>query len=177
MTLNYAEGIYDNLKTGISVKFINSKIENYSASAVAFDLGVIYTFTKHNLNIGFSILNIGSITKAFIETKESLPSQIKGGFSKKLAHLPLILNAEIRRFDDNKFQYLGGGEILFNEKITGRFGYNSNGNDQHFGITDDSFAGFSLGLGFAWQKFILDYSLSSMGGIGNQNRFTITREF
>jgi len=72
---------------------------------------------------------------------------------------------------------LGGGEIIFNDKIRGRLGYNSNGTDQHFGITDDTFAGFSLGLGFIWNKFNFDYSLSSLGGIGNQNRFTITREF
>lgn len=177
VTMSYAKGISNNVKAGISAKFINSKIENYSASAVALDLGIIYTVIKHGLNIGFSFINIGSATKAFIETKESLPSQIKGGISKKLAHLPLILNAEIRRFSDNKFQYLGGGEIIFNDKIKGRFGYNSNGKDQHFGITDDTFAGFSLGLGFAWQKFNIDYSFSSMGGIGNQNRFTITRIF
>ncbi|MFC1563020.1 PorV/PorQ family protein [candidate division KSB1 bacterium] len=177
VTLSYADKVFNNIKAGISAKFINSKIENYSASAVALDLGFIYRIEKHKANIGFSLINIGSSTKAFIETKESLPSQIKGGFSKELAHLPVILSIEIRRFNDNKFQYLGGGEIIFNDKIKGRFGYNSNGKDQHFGITDDTFAGFSLGLGFAWREFNLDYAFSSMGGIGSQNRFTLTREF
>jgi len=175
--LSYADEIFKNVKTGISGKFINSKIENYSANAFAFDLGVIYRIEKYDLNIGFSFMNVGSTTKAFINTKESLPSHIKGGVSKKLAHLPVILCGEIRMFDDSKFQYLGGGEIIFNEKIKGRLGYNSSGRDQHFGITDDTYAGFSAGLGFVWNRFYLDYSFSSMGGIGNQNKFTITREF
>ncbi len=177
LILSYADEVLSNIKTGLSIKIINSKIESYSAGAFAMDVGILYKIQKHNLNIGFSIINIGSTTKAFIETKENLPSHIKGGISKKLAHLPLLITTEIRRFSGGDFQYLGGGEIIFNDKIKGRFGYNSNGTDQHFGITDDTFAGFSLGLGFIWNRFNFDYSLSSLGGIGNQNRFTITREF
>jgi len=177
LNLGYSDEIFKDVKAGISGKFINSKIENYSARAFAVDFGIIYRVEKHDLTIGFSFVNIGSTTKAFIDTKETLPSHIKGGFSKRLAHLPVILCGEIRRFQDNKFQYLGGGEILFNDRIKGRLGYNSNGRDQHFGITDDTYAGMSFGLGFVWSKFNIDYSFSSMGGIGNQNRFTITREF
>ncbi|MFC1558760.1 PorV/PorQ family protein [candidate division KSB1 bacterium] len=177
MTLSYSLQVKDNTKAGVSGKFINSNIENYSARAFAIDLGVIHTIEKHKLNIGLSLINIGSATKGFIETKESLPSQIKAGISKELAHLPIMLSAEIRRFSDNNFQYAGGGEISLHKKVKARLGYNSEGQDQHFGITDDSYAGFSFGLGLEWSKFILDYSISSMGGIGNLNRFTITRTF
>jgi hypothetical protein len=177
LILSYSNEIFANVKAGVNGKFINSKIENYSATAYALDLGFIYRIEKHDLNIGFSFMNIGNNTKAFINTKESLPSHIKAGVSKRLAHLPVLLCGEIRRFRGGTFQYLGGGEIIFNKRIKGRVGYNSNGKDQHFGITDDTYAGMSFGMGFELSSFNIDYAFSSMGGIGNQNRFTITKEF
>ena len=41
---------------------------------------------------------MGKATSAFINTKEKLPMKFVGGFSKKLAHLPLLLNVNVYKY-------------------------------------------------------------------------------
>jgi len=173
VALSYATSLSNRIFTGVTGRYISSKIAGYGAAALTVDAGILYVIPKHDLNIGFTISNIGQAISAYIETKEKVPTHIKAGLSKKLAYLPAVLSLEIRQFFHNEFQVAGGGEIKFNERFFGRLGYNSIGRDQKIGISGYRFSGFSFGLGFLFRQIEIDYSFSSLGTIGNQNRITI----
>ena len=178
VTASLSNVLFSHLLAGASVKYIRSSIDQYSAEAYAFDLGLIYRvpFTS-DLDIGLAVLNIGQSVSAFIDTKEDLPLKLIGGFSKRLAHLPLLFNASIYKHIDDDFQFNIGGEFTLIEGLFLRFGYNSTGRDQKVKGDLDSIAGFSLGFGFHWNYYNLDYAFSSMGEVGSLNRVTFSTNF
>ena len=160
---------------GIGFKYIRSEIERYTAQAYAVDVGLFYAvpFTE-DLNVALTVSNIGQSTSAFIETKEDVPLKYAAGFSKKLAHLPLLLNVLVYKYVDFDFQFALGGEFTLSPGLFLRLGYNSIGRDQRVEGDLDQVAGASVGFGYQWKQFSLDYSLSSMGEIGSLNRLTFS---
>ena len=174
LTGSYGRLIRSDLGIGVSLKYIQSKIAGYSATAIAGDIGILYHLPDKGVTLGISALNFGKSMDAFVNTKEDLPSQIKIGITKQLTHLPLLVSGEIRRFNDGEFFFNGGGELQLKNSIKVRLGYSSVGRDQKLGLDSDRWSGFSLGGGILIRDMMLDYSLSSMGGIGTQNRFTLS---
>ena len=159
---------------GVSGKVLYSKIADFNSTVVAFDGGIMYNIPEYMVTIGVSAANIGFVTSAFDKTKDDVPAVVKVGFTKSLAHLPLLISAEYRQLFDGEFRIVGGGEFTFTESIRGRFGYNSFGPDQKIGDEGGSFAGASFGFGFQWQKYVLDYAFNSFGVLGNLNRITFS---
>lgn len=166
---------FQGASAGIGFKYIRSEIERYTAQAYAFDVGILYAVPfAEELNIAVTVTNIGQSTSAFIETKEDVPLKYAAGFSKKLAHLPLLLNVLVYKYVDFDFQFALGGEFTLSPGLFLRLGYNSIGRDQRVEGDLDQVAGASIGFGYQWKQFSLDYSLSSMGEIGSLNRLTFS---
>lgn len=177
LTGSFGRLIRRDLGIGVSIKYVQSKIAGYSASAIAGDFGILYLLPDKGVTLGISLLNVGKSIDAFVNTKEDLPSQVKAGITKQLTHLPLLISGEIRRFSDGEFFFNGGGELQLRSSIRLRLGYSSVGRDQKLGLDSDRWSGFSIGGGIIIRDMIMDYSLSSMGGIGTQNRFTLSAFF
>lgn len=168
------------LSYGASAKYIRSSIDSYSADAFAFDFGVIARVPLPDddfFNIGVSIANLGQSRQAFIETKEDLPVVIRAGFSKKLAHLPLLYSVQGYKYNDDDFRWALGGEFILNTRMFLRLGYNSIGLAQKIGTSGDRLAGLNLGYGLIWRKYRFDYSFSSFGEVGSLNRISFTGAF
>jgi len=163
----------ENIFIGVTAKALYSKIDIYSSSAILLDAGVIYLIPNQLMTIGAAISNIGFVAKAYQTVKDDLPTQMKIGVSKQLAHLPLLWSLEYRRYRDGQNQVVGGGEFSFTKVLKGRFGYSSYARDQKIDDESGTLAGISLGIGLYWKKYIIDYAFSSMGIIGNLNRLTI----
>lgn len=170
--------VFKGVYAGISFKYIRSEIDQFTAQAYAFDFGAIYVvpFTD-NLNIGVSVSNVGQATSAFIETKEKLPLLVSAGFSKRLAHLPLLINMVINKYSDADFYFGLGGEFSLAEGLFLRIGYNSTGIEQKVEGDLDQVAGGSVGFGYNWKNFSFDYSLSSLGEVGSLNRLSFSANF
>lgn len=174
---NYLE---DRFTYGITAKYIHSSIDNYSASAAALDFGLIYDAPfEQDLFIGLSVLNLGTTLDGYVNYKDNLPFNIKLGFSKKLAHLPLELNAGINRLNEHENDFLEyfkkfslGGEFTLSDALRLRLGYD---NALHYDLETTSsssgFAGASAGLGFIINQFRVDYAVSSIGDLGSVHRF------
>jgi hypothetical protein len=177
LSAGYGKLLRSDFGIGINVKYIQSKIANYGAGAVAGDFGILYYLAEKQVTIGFSALNFGRTTDAFLDTEENLPSQLKFGITKQLAHLPFLLTGELRRFSDGDVYINAGGELKIGRSICLRAGYSSVGQDQKMGISNERWAGFSIGAGVLINKMVLDYALSSLGAIGAQNRLTLSAFF
>ena len=184
LSLGYAGKTTENLSYGASLKFIYSSIAGNSSAALAADAGVFYTMPEEMVNIGISVLNIGSQMQSFNGLDEKLPLDIKIGISKKLEHLPLNINLNFHHlnfsydnFVDRLKAFSVGGEFTLSQYIQLRIGYNNERrNDLELG-SSAGFAGFSLGLGALINKYRFDYSFSSYGNIGSLHRINLSTSF
>ncbi len=173
-----ARPITHQLLAGVAAKVIHTTIDQYSSTALAVDLGLIYQAPFFGgMNIGLGVFNLGQALTAFIDTKDPLPLNFAAGFSKKLAHLPLEYQVAVTKYIDDDFQVRVGGEFTLSEGFFLRLGYTTQGRDQKIGANGDQFAGFSTGLGLHWRQMQFDYGLSSFGAIGYLNRATISYSF
>lgn len=170
---------------GLNVKFIYSALDDYSASAVALDAGLGYTpdFIS-DLRIGFSIANLGATITNYTEADEKLPLYLRVGFSKRLAHLPLMVTAALNdltlQTEDNLdlFQRFSlGGEFDVSEQVKFRIGYDNGINQSVKPLGGRNFGGLSAGLGVSVSSFRLDYAFSTYGDLGSQNRLGLTGTF
>ncbi len=170
---------------GVSAKFIYSSIEKYNASAMALDAGLIYSPPKTGgLKIGVSLLNLGAVIDNYTDQQEKLPLMLQVGFSRPLAHLPLVISGSFQdlaateeNFWDRFKRFSLGGEFALSEKVKLRLGYVNEVNRSVKPLSRNIFGGISAGLGIHWRKFRLDYAYSSFGELGSQNRLGITGTF
>ena len=175
---SFARKLHKNLLVGAAVKFIHSTIENYSASAVALDMGlIVHVPFIDDMNFGLAILNLGTAVSSYIDTKDKLPLNFVAGISKKLAHLPFEYGIAVNKYIDDDVQINLGGEFTLTRNVWLRLGYSSYGKNQKVGATGDQFAGMSMGLGMLWRDYQFDYSLSSYGAIGYLNRISFSYVF
>jgi hypothetical protein len=166
---------------GVTLKYIHSKIDTYTAGAVAYDFGLIYAAPfQDDLYFGLSLLNVGKTVKAYVDTKESLPLDLRFGVSKKLAHLPLVLNVGLNDLTTNEDtitdrlkKFSIGGEFTLSQMLRLRLGYDNYTHDGLDTGTGAGFAGVSLGLGINWAGYRFDYGFSSYGELGAINRIGI----
>ncbi len=177
---SYANFLFKNFQYGANVKFIYSSIEKYNSYGYALDFGLTYSFIPNKFVVGASLLNLGTQVKPYIETKEKMPLDFRIGASIKPEHLPLLLNISINRINADQKNILSrfrafsvGGEFTITSNILLRFGYN---NQQRKDMTigkSGGLAGFSVGGGFAYNIYKIDYSFNSLGKIGGLHRMTI----
>ncbi|MDZ7339092.1 MAG: PorV/PorQ family protein [candidate division KSB1 bacterium] len=165
------------LLVGLSAKFVYATIDNYQSSALLADAGILYHTPVHDLDVAAGVFNVGTVLSAFVEEKDQLPLAYRVGLMKRLEHLPLLLGGTAYKYPDDTWQWSIGGEFTVSEGLFLRWGYDSIGSDMDVGGSKDYLAGISLGFGLTWRAYRFDYSFSSMGEVGSQNRLTISGVF
>ena len=91
-SLTYSHDMSSRFRGGITVKYLYSKYETYTAGTVAADLGVNYYDPDHEFTASLVAKNLGGQVKKFTEFKDNLPWDIQVGVSKMLGHAPLRLH-------------------------------------------------------------------------------------
>ncbi len=181
LSVGLSDHLDDNFSYGVNLKYAFSKIENYNASAIAADFGLLYKvpFDK-NLYFGVTLLNLGTNFEAYAGNKEPLPMSLNVGISKILAHLPLEwsvslkdLNETRENFWDYFKEFSIGGEFRISESLRLRLGYDNGLNKDLKANNTQKFGGLSLGMGINWTKYRLDYSYSNYGTLGSIHRIGI----
>lgn len=116
----YSHDFTDRLRGGINAKFIYSNYEEYSAMALAADLGINYYDDEHDLSLSAVIKNAGGQIKRFNEEYDHLPFDIQLGYMQGLGHGPFSLAITAHHLTHWKLPY-----------------YNhSNGNDLSSDVSD-----------------------------------------
>ena len=180
-TLGYSNSLDENFYYGVNAKFIFSGLQDRSSTALACDFGLLYIIPESNWSFGLSALNIGNQLKAYYDTKEDLPLDVRIGLAKQFSGMPLKFYFSFNSLNeknDNFFQHFKnftfGGEIRLSKVLKARFGYNSQlHKDLKIGSTA-GIAGLSLGVGITVDKYIFDYSFSSLGPVGSMHRFGLS---
>ncbi len=171
--LAYGRQITDQLMLGATVKMLNSKIDDQSASGVAVDVGGLIKTPVEGLDVGLAVTNIGSKYK-FIDEGDPLPMAIKAGVGYRMLNDSLILAADVISPNDNSLQF--GGGVEYGLKFGGdmalavRTGYKT-------GVDTGGLSGLGAGLGFTFKKVGVDFAWSPFGDLGNAYRVSLSAKF
>jgi hypothetical protein len=182
--VGYGNQLDQNFYYGANVKFIFSSIAGISSSGIAADLGLFYTIPDQKWNFGFSVLNAGSQIKSYYSTMEDLPLDVRLGFSKELAKVPIRFFWSFNQINDSQNSILEhfkqitfGGEFKVGQSLRLRIGYdNTRRNDLQIG-TNAGLTGIDVGFGVQIKNYNVDYSFSSLGSIGALHRIGISTNF
>ena len=163
------EGIFSyelahNLVGGITAKFINSYIGNYSSMAVGVDLGLNWFEPDYQWSVSMVAKNLGGQIKAYEENYGKMPMDVQVGVSKTFAALPVRLSATLVDLTHYDYRFINhvnlGADILLSDNIWVGGGYNFRRADEMtIGTNEDSSAhgaGFSVGGGINLERFKLN---------------------
>lgn len=199
--LTYSHDINDYLRGGITVKFLHSKYEDYSANAIAADLGVNYYNADHELSASIVAKHLGGQIKKFNDKKDALPWDIQVGVSKMLSGAPVRLsltayglskwkspyytpadknntNSELVKkesFGSNLLRHLVFGvEVLPSENLYLALGYNYRTRSDMSTYNRNFLSGFSLGAGLKVRAFGFGVALAQPHSGGTTMMFNLT---
>ncbi len=174
--LSAARTLLPIIDVGINVKFLMESLDGQSATAAAFDLGIMHQTTNENLKVGIALRNIGKQLSYFTanEYEEKMPMTATLGFN---LHPTEKLYATLDIYKPLNYDYLGrlGVEYKIHDMLLLRAGYKTNASDWKTGGDDETFAGISLGFGLLLKqyKIKMDYAVSSYGDLGYVNQITM----
>jgi hypothetical protein len=182
--VGYGNQLDQNFYYGANVKFIFSSIAGISSSGIAADLGLFYTIPDQKWNFGFSVLNAGRQIKSYYGTMEDLPLDVRLGFSKELAKVPIRFFWSFNQINDSQNSILEhfkqitfGAEFKVGQSLRLRIGYdNTKRNDLQIG-TNAGLTGIDVGFGVQIKNYNVDYSFSSLGSIGALHRIGVSTNF
>jgi len=174
---SYARQINEKIAVGATVKFIYEKIDDYSATGLAFDFGGKFSLNNYsNTVFGFMVQNLGTQMSTHLEDgdKESLPLYLRAGGSTYPKGLPLLVAADIVYPTDNDLFFSIGAELISARPLFIRLGWTSFGDNYKTGASGDDLAGFSAGIGLEYNKVHISYTISPEAELGTSHRITFT---
>jgi len=176
--VGFARTMHPALDFGFNVKVLYEKLDSYSASAIAADFAILHQTNAENLKVGITLRNFGAQLTYYTEQKyeEGLPTMVVAGASYKFPGMG-FLNFDLIRPLDNDFFFRLGLEYHYNTYLSLRAGLDSRMDDYRTGATFDFMSGLSFGAGFNWNRYIVDYAVSSMGSLGLVNQISISYKF
>ena len=179
--LSYTNKFMNDFYYGANAKFIYSSIADQSSSAIGLDLGVNYEFPEIMLNLGASILNIGTQLSSYTDLKEDLPLDVLIGVSKRLERLPVRLSLDFHNLNQEREEFYQhfkgfsiGAEFYLSEVFTLRFGYDNERREDFKLGSSAGIAGFNGGLGVNISEYKFSYAYSSLGTVGALQSLTLS---
>ena len=186
LTLGASRGMGSNLRVGAGLNLMRSSIASNAASAASLDAGVVFSKPGSLSTFSVSAHNAGVVLSSIGRRSDSLPFDLRVGFTQKLAHLPLLLSVTGYRLhtldggdDSNKavasllHHVRFAGEFQFSSAFHVRFGYDHRKHDDLKVKSRLDMAGFSTGIGLVIAKIGFDYSFNSWSSLGALHRFSI----
>jgi hypothetical protein len=199
LTLSYARNLTDRFSIGGSAKYVQMKIWNESASALALDVGLLFTTDFNGMKLGMSISNFGNdmrldgrdllkridldpdvqgnnetIVSKLKTDSWPLPLFFRVGVAMdvvKVQNHRLTVALDALRPSDNVETLNVGSELSLGEMLFLRGGYKSLLNDDsEEGLT----AGLGLRLGWSGQmSWCLDYTFTDFGILENVHMIAV----
>lgn len=167
--LAYSYKVSPSVSLGAGLKGIQEKLENESASGLALDFGFIYRRGKFSLGAAYT--NLGTSMK-FIQEKEPLPGKFTLGFGYKLLQDQVSLAWDMDFPRDDKPILKQGIEYGYKESAFLRLGYEYKTSAQNLEGT-----GLSLGGGFKFSNWEVDYNYSPNQVLGGSHRISLSYWF
>jgi len=174
-TVSYGKGMGENLALGVSLMYVNQKLDTESAGAMAGDLGLLWNTPHKPLTVGVAVKHLGGEIK-FVDESDPLPMTVALGFGYRLMEDKVKLAMDVSKPNDTDAQVGVGAELgqaLYKDlKGSLRAGYTTAGSDVTEGLT-----GVSMGGGLSWRHFGFDMAWVPYGVLGNTFRYAFLVKF
>ncbi len=176
----YSRYIVPNLSAGISVKPVYERIDELTASGIAFDIGLYHVSKVRGLKMAAVASNIGTPMK-FDQEEFALPRSIKvgGSYEREVAVLEgrVLFTADAVFPNDGDASGRLGAEYAFRRLVALRAGYRA-----FLLPSEDSEVGYSalratFGAGFWWRDIAVDYAFLPSDQLGDNHRFGVGFSF
>lgn len=164
---------------GANLKFIHENLGDYSAAAVAVDVGLNYYDEAEDLSLSIVLRNAGAQFKSFNGRLENVPHNLQIGVSKRLQHVPLRFHATLTdltrwsttdyvQTDEKKLStarlvtnhFVLGVDWMPSENLTLSAGYNFRRAYEMTTLGGAHGAGFSLGAGLSFKRVKINLAWS-----------------
>ncbi|MDE7440567.1 MAG: type IX secretion system protein PorQ [Muribaculaceae bacterium] len=148
----YSHDFTDRLRGGMNLKMIYSTYEQYSAFAMAVDLGINYYNEEKDLSLSAVLTNAGGQLKRFDREYARLPFDIQLGYMQNLGSTPFQLAITATNLTRWKLPYYSHDKNKPEEQQTLKSGFFSN-LFRHlvFGIQYSPSEKFYIGLGYDYK--------------------------
>lgn len=168
--VSYSKMLTDKFSFGVSLKYVNERIDIYSANNIVLDGGVLYYTGLKSLRIGAVIQNFGTDAK-FINDPFKMPAVLKLGAAAEIfgdynSDYRVTTLFEAIHPNDGDEKLNAGLEISWKNIFSIRGGYK-------FFYDEET---YSFGLGISGEPLIpasIDFSISNYGRLGNILRLTL----
>lgn len=201
LSLGYAFNIpWTDIYLGSNLKFITSKLEQYSSFGMALDIGAIYINETIGFQAAISIRNLGTQITTYAGQNEPLPLEIDLGMSQQLENVPIRWHLTMENiqtwniaepnparvitdlngnqtdekvsFFNNALRHLVMGAELFPEKgFNIRLGYNFRRAEELRILEQRNFSGLSFGVGLKMNKIRFSYTHARYSSAANTSFF------
>ena len=160
---------------GVTAKFIYERIQDYSATGLAVDLGARYVTNRGRYGGGLLIQNLGTQLSSLGEgEKAGLPTTLRAGLSARPPGLNTVLATDLIMPFDNDIEFAIGAEYNNFKPLFLRMGWNSFGSNFRTDYSDNGLAGLSFGIGVDYRSLQFSYAFTPAADLGDSHRVTIT---
>lgn len=148
----YSHDITDRLRGGMNLKLLYSGYADYTAFALATDLGINYYDPEHNLSLSVVLANLGGQVKRFQTAYERLPFDVRLGWSQSFGNFPIRFSVTAWNLTKWKLPYYETGDGTQNSQPTLKDSFASN-LFRHlvFGADLISNNNFYIGIGYNYK--------------------------
>jgi hypothetical protein len=167
----YGRYIVPNVAIGISIKPIYQRIDELSASGIAFDAGIYHVSRIPGVKLAATVANLGTPMK--FDTEEyALPryARIGASYEREMPELDgrILLTFDAMFPNDDGVREHIGGEYSYKRMVALRAGYKAGYDSQ----------GATFGLGVVYHDIGLDYAfLPVSNDLGDSHRFGVNFSF
>ena len=162
--------VSDQVRAGITAKFINQRLDNYSASAMAADLGVQVSFDR--FAVALMLANLGTGMK-FDAVTEDLPAFGRLGVAvRPWSEYGIMVAADIEKQFHGDMVLRQGVEYGYDNRYFLRAGMEYQPSRTDWAVTD----GLTFGAGVRLSNVQFDYAFTPGGMLVNDDlhRFSLT---
>lgn len=157
------------LRMGVGVKAFNSRLAEFRSRGVAVDVGG-QSDLNDRVTLGVALVDVG-VQEAYDKVADPLPTLLRLGARGVLVDSPEVLIQATTQLDrpwstNGNIELGVGAEYWYQRVLVLRAGW-------RFGV---DLGPFSLGAGFKWQGFTLDYAYNTLGDLGMTHRFSLGAE-
>ena len=123
--ISASKAVSPRFAVGANLKVIRQSVEEFGATGVGGDLGVLYDLTPQ-IRVGASILNLGGPNLTLRDTQESYPSLFRWGATAQLMNGRALVSAQLDHSSGFGTGFHGGTEFWLYPSIALRAGYDEN---------------------------------------------------
>ncbi|APY12248.1 penicillin-binding protein [Seonamhaeicola sp. S2-3] len=201
LSFGYARQIgYSDFYLGGNLKFISSKLEQYTSFGAAVDVGLLYINDYLDFNAALVIRNLGTQITTYAGLHESLPFEVSFGMSQRLENVPIRWHVTFENLQEwpiaspnparttsdlsgnqtsEKIGFLGqvirhtilGAEIFPEGGFNIRLGYNFRRGEELRIVDQRNFSGLSAGISIKMNKMRFSYTHAKYTSAANSNFF------